>query len=367
MTNIIERVDPFSRHVDLYSSFSVPTQFPALMNDGNYQIRNVAYWDSPTPHTVNTSTKGEYIFTGKLDGTGNNTIYLSVIVGRETEQNPPSVFPDSVDEFIPKIDIETADIPSIDSYQYLKSKNPRHAGDDAALAQYRELLEAKMILAKDINHAQNCIVKIEEYLYEHPFTRYYKGLSNTGSGARVFKQENQYNDGKIGDLRTIEGGENISVEEGADSIVIHADVPPVPDLEEMINCMTDLEAGSFQPCGDINTSFHNEGIHWGGFNWRMVTMGGDNPSGFKTMLMQFGSGWDLSHRHGQGWIVKGNNAFIMEIKDAYAANRFKAMVIPVGGESGLTMGFHERDTSFIADQVQNPTAVLGSEYLTGRA
>jgi hypothetical protein len=264
-------------------------------------------------------------------------------------------------------DIETSDIPAIDAYEFLKAKNPRHIGEDYALHQYRELLHMKMILARDINHARNAIIKIEQYLKDHPFKDYYNDMSNLGRGAEVFAGFNQNARGKEAEFRTIRGGgmaevdelsneievfvpdleegENITIEKGANSYIISSTAAGAE-----LDCSSHPSVGSLNICPNDETSydtwFTNDGIGWNSFNWKMLPLKGGYAN---SLLMRFGTGVDVNTREGQGFMLKAQKTFIIEMK---SNGRYEGIELGDG-----TNDFYSQRTSKIR------AALLDEAYL----
>ena len=245
---MIKMINGVSILLEVNGTINTPTKLPVLLENGDYDVRTINHWSPFHPSAIDMTKKGDYIFEATVNGSGNNTGLVSVVVGRPEEQNPPSEFTEKLDDFgLPKVDIETADIPAVDAYEFLKAKSPRNLGEDYALHQYRELLHMRMVLASDINKARNAIIEIEKYLLAHPFSNYYKDIQNVGYGAKVHKGDIKESNGKIAQLRTIVGdgevdiyqdrdeieifspvitaGENIEIERRAGKITISADIP----------------------------------------------------------------------------------------------------------------------------------------------
>lgn len=329
----IKLVLPLSRMYEIGAVINdIPTRLPVLMDDGNFDVATITHWSPANPNGLDTSKAGFHTYTVTVDGAGNNTGLMDIIIGRPEETNPPSVFPNNIDNFgNPKQDIGTTDIPSIDAYEYLMAKKERHIGEDYSLKQLAELLKPKMVVAATVNLIQNAVVAIEKYLKDHPFTNYYNQIDNLGRGARVYSGDRDGNEGKIAELRTIRGEGMASAEELRDEIEVF-----VPDLEagenieidkqrdkyiisatggSELDCESHIEVGSVTICpNDITsyiTQFTNDGISWGNFWWKMAQLkGGDANS----LLMQFGVGQNASTRTGSGYMLKGQKTFIIEIK-----------------------------------------------------
>lgn len=359
----IKVVLPMSRMYEVGSIITdIPTRLPVLLDDGNYDVRTITNWSPANPNGLDTSVAGIHSYTATVEGTGNNIGMLDIIIGRPEETNPPSVFPENIDDFgIPKQDINTADIPAIDAYEYLMAKKERHIGEDYSLKQLAELLKPKMIVAATINAIQNAIVSIQKYLKEHPFTDYYNQIDNIGRGAEIYAGDRDGNKGKIAEMRTIRGvgmadvtelateveilvpdlvaGDNINIEKGIDEYVISATGGGAE-----IGCEQHIEVGSVTVCpNDVTsyiTQFTNDGISWGNFWWRMSQLkGGDANS----LLMQFGVGQDASTRTGSGYMLKGQKTFMIEIKTV-TEGRTVYEGIEIGNG---TNGFYSQSTSKI--------------------
>ena len=328
----IKSIQGISIMVEVGMPVVAPTQLPVLLETDNYDLRAIINWSPSNPNYLDTSVAGDHVYVATVNGTGNNTAVVSVVVGRPEESNPKSVFPDQIDDFgLPKTDIETSDIPAIDAYEFLKAKNPRHIGEDYALHQYRELLHMKMILARDINHARNAIIEIEKYLKNHPFSDYYNEMTNIGRGAEVYAGFDQNAKGKNAEFRTLRGGgmaevdelsreieifvpdleegENITIEKGANSYVISS----TASCE--LDCDSHPSVGSINICPNdetsYNTWFTNDGIGWNSFNWKMLPLKGGYAN---SLLMRFGTGVDVNTRNGQGFMLKAQKTFIIEMK-----------------------------------------------------
>lgn len=365
----IKLVLPLSRMYEIGAVINdIPTRLPVLMDDGNFDVVAITHWSPANPNGLDTSKAGFHTYTVTVDGVGNNTGLMDIIIGRPEETNPPSVFPDNIDNFgNPKQDIGTTDIPSIDAYEYLMAKKERHIGEDYSLKQLAELLKPKMVVAATVNLIQNAVVAIEKYLKDHPFTNYYNQIDNLGRGARVYSGDRDGNRGKIAEMRTIRGegmakieelrdeievfvpdleaGENITIEKGRNSYTISA------TGGSELGCDAHIEVGSVTICPNddtgYNTQFTNSGIKWSNFSWEMVQLkGGDANS----LLMQFGVGQDATTRTGSGYMLKGQKTFMIEIKTV-AGGRTTYEGIEIGnGTNGFYSGSSSKVKAAVVDQ-----------------
>lgn len=326
----IRYIDNITILADVGESVALPSRLIARQTDGSFVTVPVSW----KPSTVDTSTEGEFIFEGTVSGYADKVL-CSVQVGR-MEDNPPSFFPDSLDQFgLPKQDIQTADIPDIDDYQYFKAKIPRTEVEEYQLKQLRELLADKIILARDINHMRNAIIAIEEYCWDlqDQIDALEKRVSelenrvdsleerveeleeetiidgaNLGYGERVFRRKNTSR--RELEFRTLVGGEGIDIYEDGNEIVIEADGSGV-------GCGFDVDGDSFNTCGEL-PSFFSSGILalTDFFNFQMVKIVGDrSPTGYWwSMLGVLGMGTNVNDMRQAVRFLKADNKFLIEYR-----------------------------------------------------
>lgn len=285
--------------------------------------------------TADTSKKGEFMYYGDVTGYP-HPVYLSLIVGHN-EENPKSKFPkefmvikeeDRADEFgIPKVEVRTADMPNIDDYQALKSKKNKTTFESAQEQKLTELLSAKIIKAEDINMLRNALINTQQFCLSlvTPFNLTYTDIENVGNGeGRVYADSISNDDsfGKIASFRSLKAGNNVSINQDGDNIIINAEVPP-PEAGEQSPDFCSLNqpvtAKSFATCGLV----HSENSHpmAGGSYYKFADFLGfktiqvaNNPN-FKSIMHVFGSGDGLDRGMvNAGRIIKGARDFIIEIK-----------------------------------------------------
>ena len=244
----------------------------------------------------------------------------------------PSVFPDEIDEFgNPKVDIQTADIPDIDDFQYFKAKYPRSMAEGYQLMQLRELLADKVILARDINHMRNAIIEIEKYLrkladeiekLKERVTILEQetiiGGNNLGSGEGVFESVAN----RIMNFKSIKGGGDVQVTSDGDEITIGVDVPEPPEAET--GCGKSLRGSNFKVCEGTEDDAKfpmsiKSGVFkftkTGTFGFYMVDL---KPAGvanqvFSSLMISLGEGAQ-GDQDGAGRILKCVDGYIFEVK-----------------------------------------------------
>lgn len=329
----IRYIDNITILADVGESVTLPSKLIARQTDGSFVTVPVSW----TPSTVDTSTEGEFIFEGTVSGYADKVL-CSVQVGR-MEDNPPSFFPDSLDQFgLPKQDIQTADIPDIDDYQYFKAKIPRTEVEEYQLKQLRELLADKIILARDINHMRNAIIAIEEYCWDlqDQIDALEKRVSelenradsleerveeleeetiidgvNLGHGERVFRRKNRSR--RELEFRTLVGGEGIDIYEDGNEIVIEAD----GSGGSGVGCGFDVDGDSFNTCGEL-PSFFSSGILalTDFFNFQMVKVVGDrSPTGYWwSMLGVLGAGSSADDMRQAVRFLKADDKLLIEYR-----------------------------------------------------
>ena len=314
-------------------SVTLPNPVIARNDDGSYTSVSVT-WNPPS---VTTAQAGDYVFVGKVSGYVPEVL-CSVIVGGISE-NPESTFPSEIDEFgNPKVDIQTADIPDIDDFQYFKSKYPRSVVEGYQLQQLRELLADKVILARDINHLRNAVIEIEKFLkkleeeIEDLKKRVEKleqetviGGNNVGSGEGVFKDVAN----RIMNFKSLKGEGGVSVTSSGDEISIGVDIPPPP--APTAGCDVDVKGKSFTLCDDTFPMRIEKGsidiTNSGSFGLKMINL---KNGGFWSSLFCLGQGIGTDGR-GSGRILKTDTGFIFEVKGS--SDRYVGLQITVGIES----------------------------------
>ena len=331
----IRYIDNVTILATLGESVTLPSVLVARNDNGTMTTVSVKW----TPSSVNTSKEGEFIHEGVVNGYVHK-ILCSVQVGK-MEHNPESIFPHKdglLDEFgLPKQDIQTADVPDIDDYQYFKAKIPRTKVEELQLQQLREMLADKIILARDVNHMRNALVNIEKFCYslEDRIDLLEKRIDvledrvdnledrvrtleretitngrNLGNGAEVFYGKR----GRDLEFRTITGGSQVDVYENGDEIVIDVDI----DTSGGSGCGTDVQGDSFTTCSPILPASLGSGIlsFSDFFNFQMIKIKGDrSPTGYwYSLLGVLGSGYDNDMRNSARFL-KGDDRFLIEFKD----------------------------------------------------
>lgn len=322
---------------------TLPSQVIAIDDNETFQYVDVTW----TPSRANTSQEGDFIFEGKVKGYVHKVL-LSLVVGKQ-EENPISVFPGGIDAFgIEKKDLHSADIPDIDDFQYLKAKTPRTNLEQEQLKALTELLADKIILARDINHQRNAIVKIEEHALsiqtrveklEVELDKLTKRVTviekdmvvdgeNVGTGSKVFKEKK---DKKL-QLRTLKGTGGVDVYEVNNEIVIDG-----TDLQS--GCGKEIEASKFQTCpkeGGLPVEIFDSAIRFGSpyFGMNMVEAKGKDGGKVNTLLWMFGVGDDEASQVNAGRMLKGKDAFVIEMK--IGKNSYTGLLIDKNGARTYT-------------------------------
>lgn len=320
-------------------SISLPPFVMARNDDDTFSTVPITW----SPSTVDTSVAGEFIFEGTVNGYVYKVL-CSVQVG-EAKDNPESLFPERIDQFgLPKKDIQTADIPDIDDYQYFKAKVPRNKVEEYQLKQLKEMLADKIVLARDVNHMRNAILALEEYaldlqdqiraletrvenLEERVETLELKVSDieddmvidgkNIGSGARIF--ESKVN--KKLEMRSLRGRGLAEVYEQGREVIIDVGEPDIPEPTPETGCGSLVEAKRFEVCDsnmDFRTAMADGVLKFSDFfGMKMVKVKNRKDSGgapFNSMLWVMGSGENVSNMKYAGRMLKGTQNFIMEIK-----------------------------------------------------
>ena len=331
----IRRIDNVTYHLELddVSMTHLPNELPAIMDDGSIVYVTINSW-YPS-NTINTSVAGDYIFVGRVTGVPTPVLASVIIDGHE--ESPISVFPNEIDDFgNPKVDIQTADIPDIDDYQYFKAKYPRSVTEGMQLARLRDLLVDKVILASDINHLRNAVIEIEKFLKllearVEDLERRVSDLEdrmdelearvtqleietvidgeNLGSGEGLFKRVRN----RIMEFRSIVGEGEVDISTIGDEVVI--------EVPKQTGCGVDIYGQSYTVCGDkvkFGGKLEDGKLSLtpnGSFGMRMVPLKQYGDKKYNSMLMTFGVGSDQG-AEGAGRMLKCIDGFIFEVKSS---------------------------------------------------
>lgn len=323
----IRRIDNVTYHLETSNTpFTLPTQLPAIMDDGSIVYANIDSWLPSS--TVNISIEGDYIHVGTVLGYPSK-ILASVIVGGHDE-NPISIFPNEIDNFgNPKVDIQTADIPDIDDYQYFKAKYPRSLTEGLQLERLRDLLVDKVILASDINHLRNAVIEIEKFLralsdrvdelenridllelrVEKLEEETIIDGHNMGRGGEIFSHV----DDRIMSFRTIVGEGDVEVTTTRNEVVI--------EVPEKIGCGIPVFGESYKVCGSgVKYSAKlSDGkldiTENGSFGFRMIPLVSTPSGNFNSMIWTLGVG-STEGAEGAARMLKCNDGFIFEVKSS---------------------------------------------------
>lgn len=375
----------------LNERISLPTKAIAIdiRDDGTSSLETVLVntWRNNKNEVVtmgDTTKEGEFMYYGDITGYP-QPVYLSLVVG-SNEQNPKSKFPiefadiktsDTPDQYgVPKVEVRTADMPNIDDYQALKSKKNKTGFESAQEQKLTELLSAKIIKAEDINALRNAVINTQQFCLNlvKPFSKTFTDMENVGNGqGRVYAGSINNTDdfGKIGTFRSLKAGDNVSINQDGDNIIINADVPPPsPDGEQNPNfCQLNdpVTAKSFATCKLV----HKENGHpmrdgsyykFADFLGMKVIQVGNNPNHLSIMQV-FGSGDGVNTGMvNAGRILKGTRDFIIEIKTG--SNTYSGLHICGKHNSDQNTGkvfLYENDTkSHIAGALAQPEVTLDS-------
>lgn len=376
----IRYIDNVTILADVKESVELPNPLVAHMEDGSTRDVYVNWENKP----VDTGEEIELIFVGRVDGYALDVL-CSIQVGHQTD-NPASSFPECIDQFgLPKRDIQTADIPHIDDYQYFKAKIPRTLAEEYHLKQLRELVADQIILARDINHIRNAIVEMQKYMWvlqdltdalEDRMDAIEDRVDwvednmvidgrNLGAGSQVFDLKRD----RVLEFRSLLAGEGIELRQEEDSIVF--DVEEQGDQGSGV-CGVNTKSKSFEICHNNNLTYPlkmEDGMlkFTDYFNFQMVdvenrgwTEGTNSARYYTSLLWVLGSGTkdpidsngNPTASHGTdsslyaGRLLKANTDLIFEIKtgkSTYAG--FKV------GEQGV--GTYESDQSMIQREIYN--------------
>ena len=354
-------IDNITIMADENERIELPKKVVCLENSFNYSMATVDYWKDGDGNIVTvppTNVVGEFIYEGTVIGYVHK-IYCSVVVG-DLDYCPPSVFPEELDNFgIPKKDVNTADIPDVDDYQYFKAKMNRTTVEQYQLQQLTEGLASKIIMARDINHVRNAVIEIEKYCkkLDDRITALEERMDdvedrldeledevvvdaeNIGSGAEVYaghKSARPY--GKKLQFRTLVAGDGIQIDEDGEEITITADIE-IPESEGigMENCgQGTFKADNFEVCDEYIKFTDYMGIKM------MPTEDSVSP------MFVLGVGEGVSNMKNAGRIFKGKRNFVIEMKT-------------VGGFSGIDIhGDNGKVEIYENDGSSHVDAIIGS-------
>ncbi len=330
----------------------LPTQTPSIDIDADGNIQNtilvdIDFWKDQNDNIITearTDIVAEFMYYGTVRGYP-HTVYCSVVVG-DSNENPQSEFPtdfrdvkddDKPDDFgISKEEVRTADMPNITDYQYFKAKKNRTTFENAQLQKLTELLSAKIIMARDINHLRNSITNTQEFCLslKRALDEAVTDGENIGDGeGEVYSGivDNEDNFGKKMQFRTLRAGENIDISTSGDEVEISAIIPESGGGEISSNmCSLDpIQVKSLKTC---SLTHNGQGLSQDngafikfadGLGLKVVRAGTSRPS----MMIVFGIGDGIENSMvNAGRLYKGVRDLIWEIKYAegkYAGIRIK--------------------------------------------
>lgn len=339
---------------DINEHVELPDYLIALENDFNYEKVPVSYWTDGDGNRVKlppTDTAGEFIYEGVVVGYIHK-VYCSVVVGT-LDDCPPSVFPEEIDNFgVPKKDVNTADVPAIDDYQYFKAKMNRTKVEQYQLRQLSEELYNRIIIARDINHIRNAVIELEKFakVLEQRIEDLEKRMDeverrldeledlvvidgeNIGSGeGEVFSGLSSARPyGNTMEFRTLLAGENINITTSGDEVEISAEVPESDGGIEMDNCGNGepFRADNFEVC-DKYIKFSD----YMGFRFC-------DTQNSKSILFVLGVGDGESDFKNAGRIFKGTRNLVIEIKTAQG----KFSGIDICGQDGKIITYENQES-----------------------
>lgn len=279
------------------------------------------------------------------------------------------MFPDEIDEFgNPKVDIQTADIPDIDDFQYFKAKAPRSAVEGLQLMQLRELLADKVILARDINHLRNAVIEIEKFLRKlsdkvDDLERRVEKLEretvidgkNLGNGEGIFESVSN----RIMNFKSIKGEGGITISSDNSSITIEAPEEPEPTA----GCGTKVWGDAFEVCDATFPMRIEDGsfsiTDSGAFSFKMVNLIEDEfNKSYPSLLIVLGQGQN-PNSHGAGRILKTLRGYIFEIKNG-VKNEYSGLEVTVDN-----IGFYPpQSTSKINAGLKGNVDVYDMSYIS---
>ena len=345
----IRYIDNITIIADVEEDVFLPQTLTARYEDGSFDEVEVTW----NPSEVDTSVEGEFIFVGEVQGYVHDVL-CSVQVGK-IDTNPPSVFPKHIDQFgLPKKDIQTADIPDIDDYQYFKAKAPRTQTEEYQLKQLRELLYDKIILARDINHLRNATIEIEKFIQIMK-----NRMDDLQDRVKILEKETVIDGRNLGDgtevfydkedrellFRTIKGTGQAEVYGDGDEVIVNVDAP--------VGCGYDVQGDSFEVCGDLFKLYMGDGIMRFSefFGVKMVQIknhdGHDGELYYYSPLIILGMGSSIDTMVGAGRILKSDHSIIFEMK--LGENQFIGLEI---GKDGV--GKYDQVTSRINEEIYDP-------------
>lgn len=352
-------IDNITIMADLNESVTLPTTVVCLENSFNYSTATVSYWQDGDGNRVTnppTNVEGDFIYEGTVNGYAHK-IYCSVVVGT-LDDCPQSVFPEEIDQFgMPKKDVNTADVPDVDDYQYFKAKTNRTSVEQYQLKQLTEGLASKIIIARDINHVRNAVIEIEKYCkklndritsLEERMDEVEDRLNdledevvidaeNLGSGEEVYAGDKSARPfGKKLQFKTLVAGDGITLDSDRDEITITADIPQDSGIS-MDNCGGGtFKADNFEVCEEYIKFSDYMGIKM------MPTEDSVSP------MFVLGVGEGTSNMKNAGRIFKGKRNFVIEMKT-------------VGGFSGIDIhGDSGRVEIYENDGGSHVDAIIGA-------
>ena len=360
----IRKIQNLTIFSDLNEQITLPTTVLAVNDDLSQSYESVTWY----PTSVDTSVPADLVFVGTVAGYPEKVLLSCIIDG--IEESPPSSFPDEIDEFgNPKVDIQTADIPDIDDFQYFKAKYPRSMAEGYQLMQLRELLADKVILARDINHMRNAIIELEKYakkladeieILKARVTKLEQETiingHNLGSGEGVFESVGN----RIMNFKSIKGSGDVNVSSNGSEIDINVEIPP-----PTAGCGINVRAKDFEIC-ENNTIVKfpmriEDGIfnftNTGSFSFRMVKLKAGARGNFNSLLMVLGQGQDGGR--GAGRLLKCGDGFILETQNNTQGNSFSGLEI----RASNTNFYHEESSSKINQEIEGSPNIYNMSEL----
>ena len=313
---------------DINEHVELPDYLIALENDFNYEKVPVEYWTDGDGNRVKvppTDVAGEFIYEGVVVGYVHK-VYCSVVVGT-LDDCPPSVFPEEIDNFgVPKKDVNTADVPAIDDYQYFKAKMNRTKVEQYQLRQLSEELYNRIIIARDINHIRNAVIELEKFakVLEERIEDLEKRMDeverrldelednvvvdaeNIGNGeGEVYSDYSSARPyGKKLEFRTLLAGDNINITTSGDEVEISAEVPESEGVS-MDSCgQGTFRADNFEVCSEFIKFSEYMGLRF------------CQTQDSKSIYFILGVGEGVQNFKNAGRIFKGKRDFIIEMKTA---------------------------------------------------
>lgn len=369
----IRKIQNVTFYAELDENINLPSVMRATHDNGNITYEPVSWY----PNTVNTAQAGDFVFVGTISGYVEKVLASVIVNG--ADENPPSVFPDEIDNFgNQKVDIQTADIPDIDDFQYFKAKYPRSTTEGYQLMQLRQLLADKVILASDINHSRNAIIEIEKYLWtiRDRMDEIEEKINDLEERVKVLEEETVIDGKNIGDgigmfiekedrilkFKTIKGTGGITIDETDENVEINA----APALPPTAGCGVPVYGKSLEVCDgtpqdvDFPMKITNGSLDitkTGSFSFKMVRLrprGGVGTAVDRTLLISLGEGQEQGL--GAGRVLKIQSGFIFEVQDkvGYSHSSYSGFVVESGKLPEFYSGKASRLLPHINQDYKNP-------------